>query len=68
MDESNLLQSLGQVSVAEAAEIFRDHLRGCVREMMAAEVTALCGPLHAPTGGAAASPPSERPADGLVVE
>ncbi len=55
MDESNLLQSLGQVSVGEAAEIFRDYLRGCVREMicevMAAEVTALCGPLHAPTGG-----------------
>ena len=55
MDESNLLQSLGQVSVGEAAAIFRDHLRGCVREMicevMAAEVTALCGPKHAPTSG-----------------
>jgi len=50
MDESNLYQSLGQVSVGEAVEIFRDHLRGCVREMicevMAAEVTALCGPKH----------------------
>ena len=55
MDESNLLQLLGQVSVGEASEIFRDHLRGCVREMicevMAAEVTALCGPKHAPSGG-----------------
>jgi putative transposase len=55
MNESNLLQSLGQVSVGDAAEIFRDHLRGCVREMicevMATEVTALCGPKHAPTGG-----------------
>ena len=55
MDESNLYQSLGQVSVGEASEIFRDHLRGCVREMicevMAAEVTALCGPKHSPTGG-----------------
>jgi putative transposase len=55
MDESNLYQSLGQVSVGEAAEIFRDHLRGCVREMicevMAAEVTALCGPKHSPAGG-----------------
>jgi len=54
MDESNLLQSLGQVSTGEAAEIFRDHLRGCVREMicevMAAEVTELCGPKHAPSG------------------
>jgi putative transposase len=55
MDDSNLYQALGQVSVGEAAEIFRDHLRGCVREMicevMAAEVTALCGPKHSPTGG-----------------
>ncbi len=54
MDESSLLQSLGQVSVGEAAEIFRDHLRGCVREMicevMAAEVTELCGPKHSPIG------------------
>lgn len=54
MDESNLLQSLGQVAAEDAAEIFRDHLRGCVREMicevMAAEVTELCGPKHAPTG------------------
>ncbi len=55
MSESNLLQSLGQVSVSEAGEIFRDYLRGCVREMicevMAAEVNELCGPKHAPAGG-----------------
>jgi len=55
MDEFSLLQSLGQVSVGEAAEIFRDHLRGCVREMicdvMAGEVTELCGPKHSPSGG-----------------
>jgi len=55
MNESNLLQSLGQVSAGDAAEIFRDHLRGCVREMicdvMAAEVTELCGTKHAPSGG-----------------
>jgi len=55
MNESNLLQSLGQVSAGDAAEIFRDHLRGCVREMicevMAAEVTELCGPKHSPSGG-----------------
>jgi putative transposase len=52
MDESTLLRLLGQVSACEAAEIFRDHLRGCVREMicevMAAEVTELCGPKHSP--------------------
>ena len=56
MDESSLLRSLGQVSAGEAADIFRDHLRGCVREMicqvMAAEVTELCGPKHSPTGDA----------------
>jgi len=55
MDESSLLQLLGQVSAGDAAEIFRDHLRGCVREMicqvMAAEVTELCGPKHWPTEG-----------------
>ncbi len=54
MSESNLLQSLGQVSSAEAGAIFRDHLRGCVREMicevMAAEVHELCGPKHSPAG------------------
>jgi putative transposase len=55
MKESNLLQSLGQVSTGDAAEIFRVHLRGCVREMicsvMAEEVNELCGPKHSPTGG-----------------
>jgi putative transposase len=55
MTESNLLQSLGQVSSEEAGEIFRNHLRGCVREMicdvMAAEVSELCGPKHAPADG-----------------
>jgi transposase-like protein len=54
MNESNLLQLLGQVSAGEAAEIFRDHLRGCVRQMisevMAVEVTELCGPKHSPSG------------------
>ncbi len=54
MNESSLLRSLGQVSAGDAAEIFRDHLRGCVREMicevMALEVTELCGPKHLPTG------------------
>ncbi len=55
MNESSLLQSLGQVSAGDAAEIFRDHLRGCVRQMisevMATEVTELCGPKHSPSGG-----------------
>ena len=55
MTESSLLRSLGQVSAGDAAEIFREHLRGCVRQMicevMAAEVTELCGPKHSPIGG-----------------
>ena len=43
MNEDNLLQALGQVSSEEAGQVFRDYLRGHVREMicevMAAEVT-----------------------------
>ena len=50
-----LLHQLGQVSPSEAGEVFRDFLRGSVRsmicEVMAAEVTELCGPKHSPTGG-----------------
>ena len=55
MNDPNLYQSLGQVPSEQAAEIFRDFLRGSVREMigevMAAEVTALCGPKHDPADG-----------------
>jgi len=55
MNDSNLLQALGQVSSSEASEVFRDHLRGLVRRMisdvMAQEVTELCGPKHQPGGG-----------------
>jgi transposase-like protein len=54
MTESNLLATLGQVSSADAGVVFRDHLRGCVRQMisevMAAEVTELCGGKHSPNG------------------
>ncbi len=54
MNDSNLLQTLGQVSSSEASEVFRDHLRGLVLEMisdvMAVEVTELCGPKHHPGG------------------
>jgi len=53
MNEVSLLQSLGQVSVEETGKVFRDFLRGHVREMicevMAAEVTQLCGPKHSPS-------------------
>ena len=51
--ESNLYQSLGQVSPEDAGQIFLDHLRGFVRQMisevMAAEVKELCGPKHKPS-------------------
>lgn len=53
MNEATLLQTLGQVSVSETSQVFREFLRGHVREMicevMAAEVTELCGPKHAPS-------------------
>ena len=53
MDESILLRELGQVSSEEAGVVFRAYLRGCVRQMltdvMAAEVTELCGAKHRPS-------------------
>ena len=55
MNDSNLLQTLGQVSSGLAGEVLRDHLRGMVRQMItdviAEEVTELCGPKHQPKGG-----------------
>ena len=52
MDDLNLTEALGQVSASEAGVIFRNFLRGGVRQMicevMAAEVTELCGPKHHP--------------------
>ena len=55
MNDSNLLQTLGQVSSVSAGEVLRDHLRGAVRQMIsdviAEEVTELCGPKHRPAGG-----------------
>ena len=56
MDESSVLRELGQVSPGEAARVFHGYLRGCVLEMicevMAAEVTQLCGTKHSPAGEA----------------
>ncbi len=52
MDDSNLIETLGQVSSSDAGIVFRDFLRGGVRQMicevMAAEVSELCGPKHHP--------------------
>ena len=51
--ESNLYEALGQVSSSDAGQLFRDHLRGCVRQMicevMAAEADELCGVKHQPS-------------------
>ena len=50
MNEVSLLESLGQVFSSQTGQVFRDFLRGQVREMicevMAAEVTELYGPEH----------------------
>ncbi len=53
MDQSNLIELLGQASGSEAGDIFREYLRGGVRmmltEVMAAEVAELCGPKYHPS-------------------
>ena len=53
MNEVSVLESLGQVSSSQTGQVLRDFLRGQVREMicevMAAEVTELCGPKHHPS-------------------
>jgi putative transposase len=55
MDDCNIIETLGQVSSSEAGDIFRNFLRGGVRQMicevMAEEVTELCGPKHRPNNG-----------------
>ena len=57
MDQCNLMELLGQASVSEAGEIFREYLRGGVRmmiaEVMAAEVGELCGAKYHPGDDAA---------------
>lgn len=53
MDQSSVLRSLGQMDSSEAGRVFREFLRGQVREslvsIMAAEVRELCGPKYHPT-------------------
>jgi putative transposase len=52
MDQFNVLQQLGQLNSTEAGTVFRDFLRGAVREslvsVMAEEVAELCGPKYKP--------------------
>lgn len=53
MDDCSIFETLGQVSGSVAGDIFRNFLRGSVRqlicEVMAAEVNDLCGPKHHPS-------------------
>jgi len=53
MDKGSVLQALGQVGAGEVGEVFREYLRGATREMlvnvMAEEVTRLCGAAYHPT-------------------
>ena len=52
MEKYDALSLLGQVEIEEAGEVFRDLLRGVVREtilgVMAREVETLCGPAYYP--------------------
>ena len=56
MDQSNLIELLGQASVSGAGQVFREYLRGGVRmmiaEVMAAEVAQLCGDKYHPNADA----------------
>ncbi len=56
MDQFSELRRLGQIDSTEAGEIFREFLRGKVREslvsIMADEVCELCGPKHRPAADA----------------
>jgi transposase-like protein len=53
MDQCSLSELLGQASAREAGEIFREYLRGGVRmmlaEVMASEVSELCGAKYHPS-------------------
>jgi len=53
MDQCSLLELLGQASVSETGGVFREHLRGGVRmmlaEVMSAEVVELCGAKYHPS-------------------
>ena len=53
MDKDNVLQALGQVQAEQAGNVFRQFLRGTARailiEVMAEEVTTLCGAPYYPS-------------------
>jgi|GEM_PF-1710964 len=55
MSDFSLLGQLDQASGSEAVQIFRsfirEHVRDLICQVMAQEVSLLCGPKHQPTGG-----------------
>jgi hypothetical protein len=57
MDQCSLIELLGQANQSEAGESFREFLRGGVRlmlaDVMAAEVSGLCGAKYRPAEDAA---------------
>jgi len=52
VDQSNVLERLGQVEADEVGKVFREYLRGVSREMltkvMSEEIEILCGPAYCP--------------------
>jgi len=52
VDQSNVLERLGQVEAAEVGKVFREYLRGVSRKMltkvMTDEIEILCGPAYCP--------------------
>jgi len=56
-DKGTVLEALGQVQTEEVGKVFRDYLRGVTRdilvEVMAQEVSELCGPAYHPDKEAA---------------
>jgi len=55
MSDFSLLGQLDQASGSEAGQVFRsfirEHVRDLICQVMAQEVSLLCGPKHQPTGG-----------------
>jgi hypothetical protein len=64
MDQSSVLRSLRQIDSSETGRVFREFLRGQVRESlvstMAAEVRELCGPKYHPTRDPIVAVPARR--------
>ena len=55
MENSNVLESLGQADFGSAGEIFRNYMRAATRDIvidvMADEIEMLCGPRYRPDHG-----------------